>query len=130
MSNEMREKLEDIIEQVRSSAIRERSPEYLDMDLARDYLIGYCVENSRLLEERIREDTEWNVRVIEGAVDYEVEPTPQSYEEAQKTGTLHHWVEVSDGKETFYCNLIREGENIYHEPLVSRDVPDEYIIFD
>lgn len=124
----MKEKLEQIVLQTRSEVVNDRASEGVKGD-PNDYLVGCCVENAEALAERLREKTNWDVTVVKGAVNYPKEPTPNSYERARKDGTLHHWVEVSDGEKVFYCNLVREGRRVYTEPLISRTLPSSYINF-
>lgn len=114
----MKQDLIDIVKKVREDLKNRRE------------IKGHCIQNSKFLTDYIEKNTDYNTEIVKGAVDYEKEPTPNSYERAKKDGTLHHWVIVEN---TLHCNLIREVPYYYHSKkdsiLVSKDKPSYYIDF-
>jgi tRNA G37 N-methylase Trm5 len=114
----------DNLESIVKSARRKRE------DIVSGDIAGKCIENADFLSRYIEEDTNYSARVIKGAVDYKKEPTPESYKEAKRDGTLHHWVIVDDD---IHCDIHREvreyTDSRMGDILVSCEKPDCYIIF-
>lgn len=100
-----------------------------------DRLQGACVENANTLATAINEETEYTAKIIKGGLDYYGEPTPETYEQAENNGTIHHWVEITTDSETYICNLFSEALEEYQAypdegPLVTQALPQNYIKFD
>lgn len=123
--------IRNIISEIREELVVERldtRPE--DQSVGNDVLYGQCVENAQRLAQELSEHLDSEVRVVHGGLDLPKEPTPSSYEEADRDGTVHHWVRVVDKNGMKYnCNVVREGEIIDGKPLVSKKIPESYIDF-
>lgn len=123
----MKDDIRKVIQQVREELVQERLGEYPVSDSdANDILYGQCVENAEQLASELTAQLSASVEIAKGGVRLPREPIPESYEQAQRQGTLHHWV-VVDGK--YHCNVVREGQRADGRILVSTELPDAYIDF-
>lgn len=114
----MKSKLETILSEIREDCERE--------------LMGDCIENAKMTAEELEKRSDYDTQIIKGAIDYKGEPTPETYEEAKRDGTLHNWVLVMAENEKYYCDIFMEVSSCKGSPgdiWVSENLPDHYIMF-
>lgn len=130
-----RSEIEDIVKRVRNETVSkrriERQADNSEGIPEHEFILGECVENSRILAKQIASETDYSVQIIKGAYNYEYEDMnlPESYEEAENYGTLHHWVRVSNGDEVLRCNLVDIRRGNESSFLVSEERPARFIDF-
>lgn len=123
-------KLLSVIDSVRKSVTESRLRQ-TRKDVEIDVLYGQCVENANILAKNLSEEfPDARIKIVHGGINLNREPTPSTYNEAKKYGTIHHWVVITDETgSSFHCDLAREGNRISGEPLLSQTKPSEYIEF-
>lgn len=126
------EELLNLVVEARSKCVTTHTPRYqllrdLDEDGEREFIVGSCVQNAEILAKHINNHSEFTASVVRGGLDIEGEPTPSSYSEAKKIGTLHHWVKVDTPEGLYYADVSQENRATANGgPLVTRTVPSNY----
>lgn len=97
-------------------------------------LLGNCTTNAKILKNELdAECSDWDVSIACGAINIEGEPTPQSYQEAKETGTLHNWVICKTENDVFHCDLASESIECISpgsKPMIRKNnPPSDYIYF-
>lgn len=116
----MRTKLEDLVDQALENKLKqENATDSSD-------LLGDCYYNVIELEKVFKEN-DVSYTVYRGALkgDYRPDNIPDSFDEANKIGRVHYWIE-SNG---FICEICSESELNYGKKLVSEERPPNYIVF-
>lgn len=55
-----------------------------------EFIAGMCVTNAKLLRDNIACETPYEPGIVKGGLDIHGEPIPETYEQAEKMGTLHN----------------------------------------
>jgi hypothetical protein len=96
----------------------------------REFILGNCVQNARILAEYINSNSSYNATVVRGGLKLRDEPIPGSYSEAKRDGTLHHWVVVDTPEGQFHADVAEERYAVTDgQPFVARSPPQNYICF-
>lgn len=134
MFNSVRDNLVRIAKRTRHECAIQHTPRYtylrVDTIHNREFIVGMCVTNAKLLRDNIDCETQYDPVIIKGGLDIYGEPIPENYEQAEKRGTLHNWVYVTTPKGSYHVDVAREHP---YEPIgdvfVGESVPDNYIEF-
>lgn len=83
---------------------KKKSNEQGCKEATHESVLGHCVEASIFLRDQLR-SKQYNAKIIHGGYNYPKEPTPTSYDDAQKIGTVHHWVQVDNQNDRYFCDI-------------------------
>lgn len=127
--------LYQLVKEARARCAIHHVPRYqllrdLDEDGEREFILGSCDENARILSDYINTNTDYTARIIRGGLKLRDEPVPSSFSEAERDGTVHYWVEVTTPEGVFHVDVAEERYAVPEgSPYVGRTPPQNYIRF-
>lgn len=133
MPSDFEESLEKDVSEAYEQFKMKKSNDQNYETVAHESILGHCVEASEFLQAYLRSN-QYNAKIVNGAYNYPKEPTPASYDDAKKTGTIHHWVQVDHQNDRYFCDIaptdmkyVNGGSSGYL--FYKNTLPAEYIRF-